>query len=105
LCGANNRQHLLSLNGLGDIFVDVVGLAVTVDAHENALVGVSEGLQVLVVSSDADLDLTGESLYKEHNTVEGQQGINLLFGVVRALSEAAGNVSGGRLELRVVDQS
>ncbi len=46
-----------------------------------------------------------KSLQEEHNTADGQQGVNLVFGVVRALREAAGNVSGGRLELRVVDQT
>jgi hypothetical protein len=51
----------LSLDGLGDIFVDIVSLAVAVDAHENVLVGVSESLQVLVVSGYADFDLKRES--------------------------------------------
>ena len=45
------------------------------------------------------------SLQEDHNTVEGQQAINLVFGVVTALSEAAGNVSGGWFELGVVDRS
>jgi hypothetical protein len=55
------NRRLLSLDGLGDIFVDIVSLAVAVDAHENVLVGVSESLQVLVVSGYADFDLKRES--------------------------------------------
>ena len=53
--------RLLSLDGLGDIFVHIVSLAVAVDAHENALVGVSERLQVLVVGGYADFDLKRKS--------------------------------------------
>jgi hypothetical protein len=44
-------------DGLGNVFVHVIGLAVTVDAHKNRFVSVSESLQVVVVRRDTNFDL------------------------------------------------
>lgn len=48
---------MAAFDGLGNVSVDNVRIAVAVDAHEDILVRVGEGLQVLVVSCDANFDL------------------------------------------------
>ena len=46
-----------AFDGLGNVLVDDVRLAVAIDAHKDILVSVGERLQVLVVSGHANLDL------------------------------------------------
>ena len=55
------RADCLSLDDFGHILVHVFGVAVAVHAHQNLLVSLSERLQVLVVSCNADLDLKAKA--------------------------------------------
>jgi hypothetical protein len=58
------RRLVPALDGLGNIFVDVIRFAVAVDANKNVLVRVSERLQVLMVRCNANFDLKDAHVQK-----------------------------------------
>ena len=59
-CAREQTTCLVALDGLRNILVDDIRLAVTVDAHKNVLVRIRESFQIVMVSSDANFDLKME---------------------------------------------